>query len=168
MKVATETECASAPWLSTAPLGKPVVPEVNSTTAPSSGSMSSGANSSPSTGADSAEKSTSRPGRSGFCGLPTTIRGQAGSGRFAEMISSRSASRIATLQPALSIARSISSATPRLLTSAATPPIDVTAIRLNIHSGRLLITTATVAPRRTPNCSRKALASAAARAKPSA
>jgi hypothetical protein len=119
-------------------------------------------------GAASAAKCASRPGRRGHFGCPMTIRGHEGSGRSAEIISSRAASRIATWQPACSIARSISLATPRLLTSAATPPIEVIAIRLRIHSGQLPATTATLVPGRTPNCSRKALAKAAARANPSA
>ena len=165
MNAASATECASAPWLSNAALGKPVVPEVNSTMPPSSGPISSGRNSRTLLAAVNSKKFASMLARSGDA--PTMIRGHAGSGNAAVMISARSASMIASLHCAVSIARNISSATPRLLTKAATPPTAVIANTLMIHSIRLLITTATFVPFRTLKRLRNESARAAACAKPS-
>ena len=166
MKQASATECASAPWLSNAALGKPVVPDVNSTMPGASGSSESGENAISARGKVNFAKSAS-PSRNGADGEPTTMRGHAGRVPPAMMISSRAASRMASLHCAVPMARTISSATPRLLTSAATPPIAVIASTLTIHSVRFPITTATLVPCVTPKRSRSAAASAAALAKAS-
>jgi hypothetical protein len=64
MKVASEIDWQIAPWLSSAPLGKPVVPEVNRITPPASCGRSTGSNETPACGAASAANRAS-PSRSG-------------------------------------------------------------------------------------------------------